>query len=84
MNLDNERKAFIEEMRKNRCFLNICKIKGFYVDEMFALRADGNFKFSDARIAWESWLASANREGYKLVPVTHYKLDNDGNVITKP
>ena len=34
---------------------------------------------------WDMWLASANREGYKLVPVdTHYKLDNDGNVFTKP
>ena len=32
-----------------------------------------------------SWKASAKREGYKLVPLdTHYKLDDDGNVITKP
>ena len=32
-----------------------------------------------------SWTASASREGYKLVPVeAHYKLDLDGNVITKP
>ena len=34
---------------------------------------------------WEAWLASANREGYKLVPVdTHYRLDDDGNIVTKP
>ena len=34
---------------------------------------------------WCIWQASASREGCKLVPVdTHYKLDDDGNVITKP
>ena len=32
-----------------------------------------------------SWKASASREGYKLVPVdTHYRLDDDGNIVTKP
>ena len=32
-----------------------------------------------------SWSASAKREGYKLVPVdTHYRLDDDGNIVTKP
>lgn len=36
-------------------------------------------------LSWAMWQASASREGYKLVPVdTHYKLDDDGNVITKP
>lgn len=35
--------------------------------------------------SWEMWQASASREGYKLVPVdTHYRLDDDGNIVTKP
>ena len=36
-------------------------------------------------VEFKAWTASAQREGYKLVLVdTHYKLDYDGNVITKP
>ena len=32
-----------------------------------------------------SWQASVSREGYKFVPVdTHYRLDDDGNIVTKP
>ena len=35
--------------------------------------------------SWAIWQASASREGYKLVPVdTHYRLDDDGNIVTKP
>ena len=34
--------------------------------------------------SWAIWQASASREGYKLVPVdTHYRLDDDGNIVTK-
>lgn len=35
--------------------------------------------------SWAIWQASASREGYKFVPVdTHYRLDDDGNIVTKP
>ena len=35
--------------------------------------------------SWAIWQASASRKGYKLVPVdTHYRLDDDGNIVTKP
>lgn len=36
-------------------------------------------------VEFKAWQASASREGYKLVPVdTHYRLDDDGNIVTKP
>ena len=39
----------------------------------------------DMEVAWNAWQASASREGYKFVPVdTHYRLDDDGNIVTKP
>ena len=69
MSIEKERKVFIEEIKKNKYFLNVCKIKGLYPYEMLVFHTDGNFKFSDARLAFEAWQASANREGYKLVPV---------------
>ena len=75
MNLDNERKAF----------------DSYFKDKYPELHKDVFNEDGDDRaiigysFALRAWLASANREGYKLVPVdTHYKLDNDGNVITKP
>ena len=65
----SERELFIGEIKKNQYFLNICKIKGIHPDEMLMLHADGEFKFSDARLAFEAWKTSANRQGYKFVPV---------------
>lgn len=73
MNIEKEREAFEDFCIKD--------------DEFCIHRYDGDPNYSDdyTQCAWHGWLASANREGYKLVPVdTHYKLDNDGNVITKP
>lgn len=71
MNLDNERKAFEDWAHSNKW--NICRYpksdyhmkEGQYCDEF----VDG---------AWHGWLASANREGYKLVPVepTERMLDS--------
>ena len=62
MNIDNERKAFEAWAYSNKW--NICRYpksdyhmkEGQYCDDF----VDG---------AWNGWLASANREGYKLVPV---------------
>ena len=54
-------------------------------DKWYGKKPRGWFEAVRYNTAWRAWQASANREGYKLVPVdTHYKLDNDGNVITKP
>ena len=62
MNLENERKAFEEWAYSNKW--NICRYpksdyhmkEGQYCDEF----VDG---------AWHGWIRSANREGYKFVPV---------------
>ena len=62
MNLDNERKALEGWAYSNKW--NICRYpksdyhmkEGQYCDEF----VDG---------AWHGWIKSANREGYKLVPV---------------
>ena len=71
MNLDNERKAFEGWAYSNKW--NICRYpksdhhmkEGQYCDEF----VNG---------AWHGWLASASREGYKLVPVepTERMLDS--------
>ena len=71
MNHDNKRKAFEEWAYSNKW--NICRYtksdyhmkEGQYCDEF----VDG---------AQHGWLASANREGYKLVPLepTERMLDN--------
>ena len=74
MNHDNERKAFEAWAYSNKW--NIFRVRDMGIDKYVDDFVDG---------AWHGWLASTNRQGYKLVPVdTHYKLDNDGNVITKP
>ena len=58
MNLDNERKAFEAwfESRYDAHFMQFALDLDLYVDK-------------HTQTCWEAWLASANREGYKLVPV---------------
>ena len=64
--------------------MNIEKERELF-DKWYGKKPRGWFEAVRYNTALRAWLASANREGYKLVPVdTHYKLDNDGNVITKP
>ena len=63
MNLNNERKAFEEWIKKEDPFM-------------------GNDDNQDCiwakKYMWKAWLASANREGYKLVPLepTERMLDS--------
>ena len=58
MNHDNERKAFEAwfESRYDAHFMQFALDRDLYVDK-------------HTQTCWEAWLASANREGYKLVPV---------------
>ena len=58
MNLDNERKAFEAWAYSNKW--NIFRVRDMRIDKYVDDFVDG---------AWHGWLASANREGYKLVPV---------------
>ena len=57
MNLENERKAFEVwfESRYDAHFMQFALDLDLYVDK-------------HTQTCWEAWLASANREGYKLVP----------------
>lgn len=63
MNLDNERKAF-EEWIKN--------------EDPFIGNDDNQDCIWAKKYMWKAWLASANREGYKLVPLepTERMLDS--------
>ena len=54
MNHDNERKAF-EEWIKN--------------EDPFVGNDDNHDCIWAKKYMWQTWLASANREGYKLVPL---------------
>ena len=67
MNLDNERKAFEAWAYSNKW--NIFRVRDTGIDKYVDDFVDG---------AWHGWLASANREGYKLVPLepTERMLDN--------
>lgn len=58
MNLDNERKAFEAwfESRYDAHFMQFALDLDLYVDK-------------HTQTCWEAWLASANREGFKLVPL---------------
>ena len=58
MNHDNERKAFEAwfESRYDAHFMQFALDLDLYVDK-------------HTQTCWEAWLSSANREGYKLVPV---------------
>ena len=58
MNHDNERKAFDAWAYSNKW--NIFRVRGMGIDKYVDDFVDG---------AWHGWLASANREGYKLVPI---------------
>ena len=67
MSLDNERKAFETwfESRYDAHFMQFALDLDLYVDK-------------HTQTCWEAWLASANREGYKLVPLepTERMLDS--------
>ena len=65
MNLDNERKAFEEhyianyhdgDIHPHKKLLEWCEDSESYIN-------------STVDNLWDMWLASANREGYKLVPL---------------
>ena len=58
MNHDNERNAFEVWEYSNKW--NIFRVRDMGIDKYVDDFVDG---------AWHGWLASANREGYKLVPV---------------
>ena len=60
MNLDNERKAFEDEFRKINS--NIVFWLNTWDEEM------QGYNHPTMCWIWNMWLASANREGYKLVP----------------
>ena len=57
MNLDNERKAFEAWAYSNKW--NIFRVRDMGIDKYVDDFVDG---------AWHGWLASTNRQGYKLVP----------------
>ena len=67
MNHDNERKAFEAWVYSNKW--NIFRVRDMGIDKYVDDFVDG---------AWHGWLASTNREGYKIVPVepTERMLDS--------
>ena len=67
MNHDNERKAFEAWAYSNKW--NIFRVRDMGIDKYVDDFVDG---------AWHGWQASANRQGYKLVPVepTERMLDS--------
>ena len=68
MNLDNERKAFLYELNGH----------GYHFKNTDWHEDWERFEDEQLNMVWEMWLASANREGYKLVPVepTERMLDS--------
>lgn len=58
MNTEEQRKAFEEWAYSNKW--NIFRVRDMGIDKYVDDFVDG---------AWHGWLASANREGYKFVPV---------------
>lgn len=66
MNIEEQRKAFESwfESRYYAHFMQFALDLDLYVDK-------------HTQTCWEAWLASANREGYKLVPVELIKSCND-------
>ena len=71
MNLDNERKAFEGWAYSNKW--NICR----YPKSDYHMK-EGQYCDEFVNGAWHGWIKSANREGYKLVPVepTERMLDS--------
>ena len=62
--MKNERKAFEEWFCKNHT--------GLKPSELIKFRTDNGYSFKDSikiNCMWESWQASTQRQGYKLVPV---------------
>ena len=57
MNLDNERKAFEDLAKKETCW------------DLYWSENIDQYMDHQTNGAWLSWQASANRQGYKLVPV---------------
>ena len=77
MNLDNERKAFEEyyianyhdgDIHPHKKLLEWCEDSESYIN-------------STIDNLWDMWLASANREGYKLVPKHHQENIKDALII---
>ena len=65
MNLDNERKAFEEYYIANHHDGDIHSNQ-----QLLEWSENGEFYFATSvNDLWDMWLASANREGYKLVPL---------------
>ena len=65
MNLDNERKAFEEYYIANHHDGDIHPNQ-----QLLEWSDNGDFYFATSvNDLWDMWLASANREGYKLVPL---------------
>lgn len=62
MNHDNERKAFEGWAYSNKW--NICR----YPKSDYHMK-EGQYCDEFVNGAWHGWLASTNREGYKLVPL---------------
>ena len=62
--MKTERKAFEEWFCKNHT--------GLKPSELIKFRTDNGYSFKDSikiNCMWESWQASTQRQGYKLVPV---------------
>lgn len=59
MNLENERKAFLYELNGH----------GYHFKNTDWHEDWERFEDEQLNMVWEMWLASANRQGYKLVPV---------------
>ena len=68
MNLDNEREAFLYELNGH----------GYHFKNTDWHEDWERFEDEQLNMVWEMWLASANREGYKLVLVepTERMLDS--------
>ena len=69
MNIEKERESFEQFCIKD--------------DEFCIHRYAGDPNYSDdyTQCAWLAWLASANREGYKLVPKYHQENIRDALII---
>ena len=63
MNLDNERKAFLYELNGH----------GYHFKNTDWHEDWERFEDEQLNMVWEMWLASASREGHKLVPVDSLK-----------
>ena len=63
MSHDNERKSFLYELNGH----------GYHFKNTDWHEDWERFEDEQLNMVWEMWLASANREGYKLVPVDSLK-----------